>query len=157
MKKIHFYNSSIGKLGIVEDGQAITNIYFPDEDIPNECVEEETALLLLASQQLDEYFKGKRTHFDLPLAPLGTPFRQSVWNALLDIPYGETRSYKDVAERIENPKAVRAVGMANNRNPIPVIIPCHRVIGANGKLVGYGGGIDIKIHLLDLEKQHGDF
>jgi len=88
----------------------------------------------------------------LPLAPAGTAFMQKVWNALLTIPYGETRSYKEIAIAVGNSKACRAVGMANNRNPISVVIPCHRVIGANGKLVGYGGGLDIKSYLLDLEK-----
>ena len=94
---------------------------------------------------------GKRKSFDLPLKPEGTEFQKKVWNALLDIPYGETRSYKDIAVAIGNPKACRAVGMANNRNPISIIIPCHRVIGANGSLVGYGGGLPIKIELLNLE------
>lgn len=156
MKNVFFYQTDIGKLGIVQEGQAITNIYFQDESIPKDFIELETELIKEAGQQIQEYFAGQRKDFTIPLAPNGTPFMQSVWKALLEIPYGETRSYKDIAERIENPKAVRAVGLANNRNPLPVVIPCHRVIGANGKLIGYGGGLDIKILLLELEKKHGN-
>ena len=95
-------------------------------------------------KQLDEYFAGSRKEFDIPLKLYGTEFQIKVWKALEVIPYGETKSYKDIAICIDNPKGCRAVGLANNRNPIPIIIPCHRVIGANGKLVGYGGGIDKK-------------
>ncbi len=102
--------------------------------------------------QLEEYMAGTRTEFDLPLKPEGTEFQKKVWNALLLIPYGETKSYKGIAVLIDNPKGCRAVGMANNRNPIPIIIPCHRVIGANGSLIGYGGGLDIKVKLLELER-----
>ena len=112
----------------------------------------ETPLLREAYKQLSEYLIGKRLNFDLPLNPRGTVFQQQVWKALCDIPYGETRSYKQIAEAIGNPKAVRAVGMANNRNPLLIVIPCHRVIGANGKLVGYGAGIEKKEFLLKLEK-----
>ncbi|WP_411503444.1 methylated-DNA--[protein]-cysteine S-methyltransferase [Brevibacillus centrosporus] len=104
-----------------------------------------------AKKQLEEYFAGERKVFDLPIVLYGTPFQKSVWNALADIPYGETRSYKDIALAIGAAKAVRAIGGANNRNPIPIIIPCHRVIGSNGALVGYGGGLPIKEHLLALE------
>lgn len=111
-------------------------------------------LLLEAETQLAEYFAGSRKRFDLPLAPEGTAFQRRVWDALLEIPYGETRSYREIAARIGNPKAYRAVGMANNRNPLPILIPCHRVIGADGSPVGYGGGLDVKIALLGLEKEH---
>lgn len=104
--------------------------------------------------QLEQYFAGKRKYFDLPLEMRGTPFQRRVWEALLAIPYGETRSYKDVAETIGSARAVRAVGGANNRNPLPIVVPCHRVIGANGSLVGYGGGMPIKVQLLRLEAQH---
>ena len=104
-----------------------------------------------AAKQLEEYLLGKRREFDLKLCLKGTVFQQSVWNALKTIPYGETRSYKQIAEQIGNPKAVRAVGMANNKNPIWIIIPCHRVIGSSGSLVGYGGGLNIKEKLLLLE------
>jgi len=103
-------------------------------------------------RQLDEYFDGKRQTFSLNLAPQGTPFQRQVWDALLQIPYGVTRSYQDIARAIGNPKAVRAVGGSNARNPIAIVIPCHRVIGANGKLTGYAGGLKYKRALLDLER-----
>lgn len=105
------------------------------------------------AEQLCEYFAGSRQTFDLPLEPRGTEFQRRVWNALCEIPYGETRSYGEIAQRVGNPKASRAVGMANHRNPIPILIPCHRVIGADGSLVGYGGGLGVKRYLLDLEKR----
>jgi methylated-DNA-[protein]-cysteine S-methyltransferase len=113
-----------------------------------------TPLIIQAALQLQEYFNGKRKEFQLPLAPEGTAFQQAVWKALLDIPYGQTRSYGQIAQNIGNPRASRAVGMANHNNPIGIIIPCHRVIGANGDLVGYAGGMDIKMQLLDLEKRY---
>ena len=104
-------------------------------------------------RQLREYLSGKRKEFDLKLEPQGTQFQKDVWNAMLEIPYGETRSYKEIAQRIGRPLACRAVGQASNRNPIAIIIPCHRVVGSNGSLTGYGGGMPIKIRLLDLEKK----
>ena len=108
-------------------------------------------LAKLAFRQLDEYFSGTRRSFELPLRLCGTPFQQRVWSALCEIPYGETRSYRDIAEAVGSPRAYRAVGMANNRNPILILVPCHRVIGADGALVGYGGGLDMKRALLELE------
>ncbi|NLK00335.1 MAG: methylated-DNA--[protein]-cysteine S-methyltransferase [Clostridia bacterium] len=143
----------MGNLLIAEEKGKITHLLFEskDERIHHHEIKE-TPLLQRAAQQLDEYFNGKRKNFDLPLAPQGTEFQKKVWGALLEIPYGETRSYKDIAIQIENPKAFRAVGMANNRNPISIIIPCHRVVGHNGRLVGYGGGLPMKEYLLDLEK-----
>lgn len=143
-----YLNSPIGFIKITANDEAINEVTFvenEEEDKPNELTQE-------AVNQLMEYFEGKRKVFDLPLSPIGTPFQQAVWKALCSIPYGETRSYGEIAKMIGNPKASRAVGMANNRNPISIIIPCHRVIGASGKLVGYGGGIDKKIYLLNLEK-----
>jgi methylated-DNA-[protein]-cysteine S-methyltransferase len=113
---------------------------------------EETETLKKAAVQLMEYLRGKRTVFDVPLAPEGTAFQKQVWDALVKIPYGETSSYGKLAKDIGKPGAARAVGMANNRNPIPVIIPCHRVIGADGSLTGYGGGLPMKEKLLALEK-----
>lgn len=107
-----------------------------------------------ARRQLTEYFAGTRRAFDLPLAPLTTPFQSQVLEALQAIPYGETRSYKDIAVAVGNPKAVRAVGTANGNNPIPIIIPCHRVIGSDGSLTGFGGGLDTKRFLLALESNH---
>ena len=105
-----------------------------------------------AAAQLEEYFLGERQEFDLPLSPVGTPFQMAVWEALKTIPYGETRSYGQIAAAVGNPKGSRAVGMACNRNPIWIVIPCHRVVGSTGKLTGYEGGLDMKRTLLDLEK-----
>jgi len=102
-------------------------------------------------RQLDEYFEGTRREFDLPLAPRGTPFQLAVWNALLEIPYGETTSYGEIARSVGRPNAVRAVGQANGRNPIAIVVPCHRVIGSDKSLTGYGGGMDRKRFLLGLE------
>lgn len=112
---------------------------------------QETSLIKEAHLQFSEYLKGERKEFDIPFRMKGTKFQKQVWTALCEIPYGETRSYKQIAEAIGNPKAVRAVGMANNRNPLLVVVPCHRVIGANGQLVGYAGGLDKKEFLLRLE------
>ena len=152
MKNIFHYETIIGRIAIAEEDGAITHLVFVNrEHEPTGYVAAETALLRKAKQQLDEYFAGKRKTFDLPLAPKGTPFQQRDWKVLQKIPYGETWSYKDVAIEVGSPRGFRAVGLANNRNPIAIIIPCHRVIGANGKLVGYGGGLDIKMKLLDLE------
>lgn len=106
-----------------------------------------------ALQQLEEYFVGARTSFELPIAPSGSPFQLEVWSALCDIPYGETISYGELARRVGRPKASRAVGLANGRNPISIIVPCHRVIGADGSLAGYGSGVERKRHLLDLEQR----
>jgi len=106
--------------------------------------------------QIQEYLEGKRVDFDFPYELKGTEFQKKVWNALSDIPYGQTRSYKDIAEAVGSPKAYRAVGMANNKNPITIALPCHRVIGANGKLVGYAGGMDMKEYLLELERSKKD-
>ena len=142
----------IGLLKIAEDGGAITEIRLAEDRLPPDVELRETPLLIEAKRQLTEYFGGRRKLFDLPLAPKGTPFQQKVWAALQTIPYGETRSYKQIAEQIENPKACRAVGLANNKNPIILVIPCHRVIGADGRLVGYAGGVWIKEKLLELEQ-----
>ncbi|AGX41570.1 methylated-DNA--[protein]-cysteine S-methyltransferase [Clostridium saccharobutylicum] len=153
MRNIFYYNTMIGELGIEENGLAITKVFLVDKDIEKGPSEKnETELLKEAIKQLNEYFDGKRKEFNLPLAPKGTEFQKKVWNTLKEIPFGETRSYGEIAKLIGNEKASRAVGMANNKNPIMIIIPCHRVIGANGKLVGYAGGIDIKEKLLNLEK-----
>ncbi len=156
MKNLFFYSSGLGKIGMAENGNAITNLYFQSEAIPRDAVIYETDLLKEAGRQLQAYFSGKLRVFTLPLAPAGTDFMRSVWQSLQTIPYGETRSYQEIAQSIGNKKACRAVGQANNRNPIPIIIPCHRVIGANGKLVGYGSGLEIKAKLLELEKQYGN-
>ena len=143
------YETVLGSVTFVEEDGALLAI---TTHRSYEGIEQETALIKEAYQQLSEYLKGERQMFDLPLNPRGTDFQKRVWQALCDIPYGETRSYKQIAEAIGNPKAVRAVGMANNRNPITIVVPCHRVIGADGKLVGYGGGLEMKEFLLRLEK-----
>jgi len=151
LKKVFYYYKSIGKIGIGEENGAITCVFFENYSIPGTAIIEETLLIKEASKQLDEYLEGNRKIFDLPIFAAGTPFQQIVWEALRTIPYGETRSYKDIAVQIGKSKACRAVGMANNRNPISIIIPCHRVIGSKGELVGYGGGLEIKKQLLVLE------
>ena len=121
-------------------------VHFQPDSISNS-----STLLKYACRQLEEYFEGKRQKFDLALKPHGTDFQRSAWESLLSIPYGETRSYLQQAEHIQNPKALRAIGQANSCNPIPIIIPCHRVIGKNGSLTGYAGGLDRKTRLLALE------
>ena len=143
------YETKLGSVTFVEEDGTLLAI---TTHHTNEGIKQETPLINEAYRQLSEYLLGERKRFDLPLNPQGTVFQQQVWKALCDIPYGETRSYKQIAEAIGNPKAVRAVGMANNRNPLLIVVPCHRVIGANGKLVGYGAGIDKKEFLLKLEK-----
>lgn len=145
--------SPIGLYMIAASDKGITYVdrLTADQTVP---VLSETPLLLEAKRQLQEYFAGTRKDFDLPLDTQGTPFQEKVWAALRQIPYGKTVSYKDIAVAIDNPKAVRAVGGANNKNPISIITPCHRVIGSTGKLVGYGGGIDAKVYLLQLETEN---
>ena len=143
------YETVLGSVTFVEEDGALLAI---STHRTFEGMEQETLLIKEAYRQLSEYLKGERKGFDLPLLIKGTTFQQQVWKALLEIPYGETRSYKQIAVAIGNPKAVRAVGMANNRNPLLIVVPCHRVIGANGKLVGYGAGIVKKEFLLRLEK-----
>ena len=143
------YETVLGSVTFVEEDGALLAI---TTQHTYEGERLETPLIQEAYRQLTEYLIGVRKCFDLPLNPRGTEFQQQVWKALCDIPYGGTRSYMQIAEAIGNPKAVRAVGMANNRNPLLIVIPCHRVIGANGKLVGYGAGIEKKEFLLKLEK-----
>ncbi|MEG1826951.1 MAG: methylated-DNA--[protein]-cysteine S-methyltransferase [Gordonibacter sp.] len=144
------YPMPLGRLTIGSDGQALCAIAFGEAQLSGE--KRATELTNRAANQLQEYFAGKRRSFDLPLAPAGTDFQKLVWRALEEIPYGQTRSYSDIAHAIGNPKACRAVGGANNKNPLPIVVPCHRVIGANGTLVGYGGGTKIKTYLLNLER-----
>lgn len=154
MKNIFFYDTIVGSIGIGDNGKEITDIFFGKDYSLGDFKIKETELIKEALGQLMEYFKGIRINFELPLYFNGTEFQNSVWNALREIPYGETRTYKEIAEAIGNSKACRAVGMANNKNPIGIVIPCHRVIGSNGGLIGYGGGIEIKKKLLDLEKNN---
>ena len=140
--------SPIGLLTIEETDGAITALRFGGEAVSPPP----TPLLQRAAQQLTEYFAAQRRTFDLPLRPQGTAFQQAAWSALCDIPYGQTRTYAQQAAAIGNPKACRAVGMANHCNPLPLFIPCHRVIGAGGKLTGYAGGLAVKRFLLELEQ-----
>jgi methylated-DNA-[protein]-cysteine S-methyltransferase len=145
----------VGDLLLTSDGKAITGVYFaPHDNLPLDLwVDERDAVLTDAVVQLDAYFTGERTDFALDLRPTGTEFQLRVWQALRNIPYGETISYGELARRVGNPSASRAVGLANGRNPISIVVPCHRVIGADGSLTGYGGGMDRKRLLLDLERR----
>ena len=154
MKSVFYYDTKIGRIEIEENGEAITKINFARKDIEESIDKKETSLLKEAIKQLNEYLEGKRNLFDLPLAPEGTEFQKKVWNALKEIPFGQIKSYGEIAKIIGNEKASRAVGMANNKNPIMIVVPCHRVIGANGKLVGYAGGVEVKEMLLNLEKNY---
>lgn len=155
MKNLFFYETPVGRVGVAEKGDQITNLWFEEKTpFEGDYAVKETEILKEARCQLGEYFLGKRKAFDLPLSLTGTKFMNAVWKALLTIPYGETRSYKEIAKVVGSPNACRAVGRANNRNPIPIIIPCHRVIGSDGSLVGYGAGLEIKKHLLELEKRY---
>lgn len=149
--KYQFENIS---LYLVSTETHLINIQFTQ---PQKALLQTTELLSMATIQLDEYFQGKRTVFSLPFKLTGTPFQLAVWKELQNIPYGQTTSYKEIAQKINKPKAYRAVGMANNKNPLPIIIPCHRVIGSNGKLIGYAGGLNLKNYLLELEKSHTNF
>lgn len=149
-------DSPIGPLSVVVDGDAVVAIGF-EAAVPQAWADArpvprgEVVVLDRAEDQLREYFAGTRRDFDLPLAPSGTEFQQAAWKALTAIPYGETRTYGEQAVAIGRPSAVRAIGAANGANPIPVVVPCHRVIGASGELTGFRGGIDTKRFLLDLE------
>lgn len=143
------YDTKIGKLTIAANAEAITAISFGEIQAGQKV---ETPLIKKASKQLNEYLAGQRCDFDLPLQALGTEFQKKVWAELQKIPYGEVRSYKQLAIMAGNAKACRAVGMANNKNPLAIVVPCHRIIGSNGKLVGYAGGLNVKSALLELEQ-----
>jgi len=154
MESTCYYESPIGTLKIIGNDTAITQISLdkspPLVQLPAKG--KQTSIIQKTIGQLEEYFTKKRKSFDIPLDPMGTPFQKRVWMALGKIPYGKTQTYKQIAEVLGSPKAARAVGLANNRNPIMIVIPCHRVIGANGSLVGYAGGLDVKEKLLILEE-----
>jgi methylated-DNA-[protein]-cysteine S-methyltransferase len=155
-----YFDSPVGELLLAGDDDALSLVSFPEGSMrrdpePDWIYNEKP--FTAARQQLTEYFAGARREFDLPLKLSGTEFQLSVLHALQQIPYGETTSYSDIAERIGRPKAVRAVGAANGRNPIPIIVPCHRVIGSHGDLTGFGGGLDTKEALLRLEAEHSQF
>lgn len=147
------FSSPAGTLGISADGTGLTGIFLCPGRLPDGLREQETPLLREAEKQLGEYFAGTRRKFHLPLSLRGTPFQLAVWAALQAIPFGETRSYGQLAAMIGRPRACRAVGMANHANPVMIIVPCHRVIGADGSLTGYGGGLEMKRFLLELEQK----
>ncbi len=152
MEHVWHIGSPVGDLTLTEEEGALTGLYFGRLSRPGEAGP--TALLEEAARQLREYFAGQRREFDLPLCLRGTAFQMQVWQALQAIPYGEVRTYGEIARAIGKPKACRAVGMANHHNPISIIVPCHRVVGAGGSLTGYGGGLENKRFLLDLEKRN---
>lgn len=147
MKFTAVFNSPIGNIYVENDEHALLKLSLTKED----CYFNGSNLTNDVINQLNEYFSCRRRSFNLPLNPIGSEFQKRVWNELLNIPYGKTASYKEIAKNIGNPCAARAAGNANNKNPIPIIIPCHRVIGSNKKLTGYAFGLDIKQKLLDLE------
>jgi len=148
--EVTYYDSPIGMLEITGSKNYINSVLFVNSQKEN--TDKVSPILNKCAHQLDEYFNKKRKMFDLPLKPKGTDFQKAVWDALLEIPYGATASYFDVAIKVGNPKAVRAVGGANGKNPITIIVPCHRIIGSSGKLVGYGGGLWRKKWLLQHEQ-----
>ena len=151
MKRFFYYDTAIGKIGLAEEYGFITNLYFMNMKQPLDAKQIETETLKEGYLQLCEYFRGERKEFDLPLNPKGSDFQQQVWSELLNIDYGTTKTYKDIAISLGDSKLARAVGNANNKNPIPIIIPCHRVISTDGSISGYVGGADIKTKLLEIE------
>ncbi len=154
-----FETGLIGTLTLAGDDEGLRHIDFEKEKNPliiREGWRREPEFFKPVKEQLRAYFKRRLTRFDLPLAPEGTPFQLTVWQALLDIPYGTLASYKDIAEAAGKPRAVRAVGGANGKNPLPIIVPCHRVVGSNGSLTGFGGGLDTKSRLIALESSGVD-
>ena len=155
-----YYESPVGSLLLAGDGHALRLISFPTGKAarqPEADWMRRNDAFKPVKQQLAAYFAGELTRFDLKLAPSGTPFQLAVWQALETIPYGETRSYGDIARQIGKPEANRAVGAANGQNPLPIVLPCHRVIGTNGSLTGFGGGLECKQFLLRLEQTHAPF
>lgn len=147
-----YLDSPVGRLRLVSDGKHLTAIEWEQRQaIDPDDTEKTDPALSACAKQLREYFAGERRSFDLPLSPTGSEFQKNVWAALKAIPYGKLRSYRDIAESLDNPKAVRAVGAANGRNPIPIVVPCHRVIGSDGSLTGFAGGLEAKKVLLELE------
>jgi methylated-DNA-[protein]-cysteine S-methyltransferase len=155
-------DSPVGKLKLVASQKGLVAILWendnPERVRLGELVTSETNRVLVQTErQLAEYFAGKRKNFTVPLDLRGTPFQRNVWEALLAIPFGETRSYGELAKRLGNPQAARAVGAATGRNPVSILVPCHRLIGATGKLTGFAGGLDTKMHLLELEQKKSLF
>ena len=151
-------DTEIGRLYLVASARGLISVDFQQQAAPMieaEDTDAATRVLLQAGREFAEYFKGQRQDFEVPLAPTGTAFQMRVWDELRRIPYGSTCSYRDIAARVDNPKAVRAVGTANGRNPLCIVVPCHRVIAADGTLGGYTGGLQIKSQLLALEQRRG--
>lgn len=148
------YSYSIVSLRIMASERGIVGISTVSSEFEEAMKHQETPLIQNCAVQLQEYFSGKRTHFQVPLDLHGTPFQKKVWKELIQIPYGQTRTYQEIAEKVGNKNACRAIGMANHRNPVPLLVPCHRVIGKNGTLVGYALGLSIKEALLQLESAH---
>lgn len=153
------HESPVGSLLLVGEGDTLFGLYFPGgkhapTPNPDWCRDDDAPVFTQTRRQLDAYFAGQLQHFDLDLAPRGTDFQQRVWQQLRLIPLGQTISYGELAKRVGDPKASRAVGAANGKNPISIIIPCHRVIAADGALTGFGGGVDTKRTLLELEQRH---
>jgi methylated-DNA-[protein]-cysteine S-methyltransferase len=142
------FETPLGTMEVAASEHAVTTVFFVEKNGEVNA----NRLTELAKKQLIEYFAGDRTQFELPLQPTGTAFQKKVWDALLSVPFGTTQSYGDIAQLIDNPKGVRAVGLANGKNPLTIVVPCHRIIGANGSLTGYGGGIDRKAWLLNHER-----
>lgn len=147
-------NTKIGVLSLIEEDNKIMAIEIGKKMEQEEFVVKETPLLQETQKQVIEYLEGNRKNFTIPFSLKGTKFMKAVWTALQEIPYGEVRNYGQIAKKVGNPKAARAVGMANHRNPLPILIPCHRVIGTSGKLVGYACGLEIKQFLLELEQKN---
>ena len=150
-------NSPLGTLTLVEEDEKLSGIFYENEEVNlTNIKEKDTELLLKTEKELNEYFLGKRKSFDIPLKLVGTHYQLKVWKELMNIKYNELLTYKDIAIKINNPKSFRAVGLANNKNRIPIIIPCHRVIGSNKKLIGYSAGLDKKEFLINLEREHSN-
>lgn len=150
----YFCKTQIGDISVVEDKDFITNIFFGRRAFPKNFIEKKSEVIKLFSNEIEKYFSGELKSFSVQINYIGSDFMKKVWYEVLKVPYGETVSYKDISIRIAKPNAYRAVGLANNRNQIPIIIPCHRVIGSKGDLVGYAGGIHIKKQLIELEKRY---
>lgn len=154
MTCVFYYELPIGRVGIAEDGQGVTHIFLAGQSPLINAFETETPQIKQTADQLAEYFQGRRKEFQLRLNPHGTEFQKKVWAALRDIPYGTTRTYKEIAAQIGQPNASRAVGHANSKNPLPFCVPCHRVVSADGGLGGYALGLELKQRLLELEQTY---
>ena len=152
---LYYYKIPLGSLGFIENNDALTHVLFSNSVIPEGAVIQETPLIKQAFIEVMEYLNNGREVFDLPLAPKGTPFQEKVWQVLQTIPYGQTITYQELARRVGKPTALRGVGMACHYNPLPILIPCHRVIGKNRDITGYVAGSDLKRYLLDLESNMG--